>query len=296
MPVAPIEQVEVRRQGDGTGAIVSFPYDASLVERFRARFPRARWDDSSRAWFVPGTTAARRVGLWVQRELSEPLAFADERGRDAFAFDPIESDYLKANGDLIVRTPYSRTVIEQLRGIPWASWDADERAWRVPYRSLEALRERWLAIEIAARRAEPGERKRRREELKRSPEFAAIRELETERRRKRLPVPSSALPPLGRPVMTAFGIVAVTGSDGEIADLATIATYPLSNTMGDYVWIFWRSPTLDELVRTWPARRPPSEGEQARGWWLPTLEELRVARRKARAIERAAATRAARTA
>ncbi|AZO82164.1 MULTISPECIES: hypothetical protein [unclassified Bosea (in: a-proteobacteria)] len=295
MPVATIEEIQVRGQDDRTGAIVSFPYDASLVERFRARFPRARWHDDSQTWFVPGTTAERRVGLWLQHELSEPMAFADERGRDAFAFDPIESQYLEANDDLIVRTPYSRIVIEELRAIPWAAWDAGERAWRVPYRSLEALRERWLTIEIAARRAEPGERKRRREELKRSPEFAAIKELATERRRKRLPLPSSALPPIGRPVMTAIGIVSVTGSDGEIADLATVATYPVSNTMGDYVWVFWRSPTLDELVRTWPARRASNEKEQARGWWLPTLAELRVARRKARSIERAAATRAART-
>jgi hypothetical protein len=119
------------------------------VERFRARFPAARWSDEAGAWVVPGTTAERRVAVWLQRELTEPLAFADERGRDAFAFDPIKSDYLEANSGLLVRTPFSRTVIDHLRGVPWAARDREAKVWRVPYRSLEALRSCWLAIEIA---------------------------------------------------------------------------------------------------------------------------------------------------
>lgn len=296
MPAKPRDEIEIRRGEDGAGAIVSFPYDASLIERFRTSFPKARWSDEDQAWFVPGTTADRRVGNWLQRELPEPFAFADERGRDAFAFDPIESGYLEADGDLVVRTPYSRTVIEQLRSVPWASWDPEERVWRVPFRSLEDLRERWLAIEIAAQRAEPSERKRRREELKSSPQFAEIREREAERRRRRYPVPSSDLPPPGRPVMTASGIVVVTGSDGELADMAAISgSYPNTKADDDHVWVFWRSPSLDELIRTWPARRPPTEVELARGWWQPTLDDLRAARRKARSIERATATRAKRT-
>lgn len=295
MSPRPAEQIEIRRSDDGAGAIVSFPYDAVLVERFRERFPRARWDEETQAWFVPGTTAERRAEVWLQRELNERLAFADERGRDAFAFDPIESEYLEAGGDLVVRTPYSRTVIEQLRRVPWASWDREERVWRVPFRSLEALRACWLSIEIAARRAEPSERKRRREALKLSPDFGEIRKQEAERRRKRLPFPSSQLPPPGRPVATANAVVVVTGSDGEFAAVEALGNaYPGSASTGDQVWVFWRSPSLEELVRTWPARRPPDPGERERGWWQPTLEELRAARRKARTIERAAATRAAR--
>lgn len=290
------DKIEIAAAADGAGATVSFPYDANLVERFRARFPRARWCDEEQKWFVPGTTADRRVGAWLQRELPEPLAFADERGRDAFAFDPIESRYLKVDGDLVVRTPYSRTVIDQLRSVPWASWDSDERVWRVPFRSLEPLRERWLAIELAAQRAEPDERKRRREALKASPEFSEIREREAERRRRRYPVPSSALPPQGRSVMTRIGIVVFTGSDGELVDAATFSDmYAGATATDDHVWVFWRSPSLEELVRTWPARRQPDAGELARGWWQPTLDDLRAARRKARSIERAIATRASRT-
>lgn len=292
MASRPRDEIEIRRVEDPAGAIVSFPYDANLVERFRARFPKARWRDGEHAWFVPGTTAERRVGSWLQREFHEPLAFADERGRDAFAFDPIESRYLEVDGDMLVRTPYSRTVIDQLRSIPWATWDPDERAWRVPYRSLEALRARWLAIEIAAQRAEPSERKRRRDELKSSPEFAEVRKREAERRRRRVPVSSSELPPIGRPLTTPAGIVVFTGSDGEFAEAAAVSgMYSALRAVGDEVWVYWRSPSLDELIRTWPARRPPAEAEQARGWWQPTLDDLRAARRKARSIERAVATR-----
>jgi hypothetical protein len=142
MPDRPSDEIEIRASCDDEGVIVSFPYDASLVERFRARFPKARWRDEEQAWFVPGSTADRRVAHWLQGEIPTRLAFADERGRDAFAFDPIDSRYLEANGDLIVRTPYSRTVVEELRSVPWASWDSEERVWRVPFRSLEPLRER----------------------------------------------------------------------------------------------------------------------------------------------------------
>ncbi|MDU0341819.1 hypothetical protein [Bosea rubneri] len=295
MPAQPPDRIEIRTADDEAGAIVAFPYDATLVERFRARFPAARWSDETGAWFVPGTTAERRVAVWLQRELTEPLAFADERGRDAFAFDPIKSDYLEANGDLLVRTPFSRTVIDHLRGVPWAAWDREGKVWRIPFRSLEALRSCWLSVEIAARRAEPSERRRRREELKQSPEFAQVRRREAERRRKRLPVPASQLPPPGRPVMTARGIVVVTGSDGEVVDIGDAVEAGAQAEMGEVkVWVFWRSPTLEELIRTWPARREPGATERARGWWQPTLEDLRAARRKAKSLERASATRAAR--
>ena len=297
MPNEPTDQIAIRPAEDAAGAIVAFPYDAALIERFRARFPGARWSEELRAWLVPGTTAERRVAAWLQRELPEPLAFADKRGRDAFAFDPIESDYLEANGDLLVRTPYSRTVIDHLRGVPWAAWDPEEKVWRVPYRSLEALRSCWLSIEIAARRAEPSERKRRHEELKRSPDFADIKRQEAENRRRRLPVPASQLPPPGRPVMTARGIVVITGSDGELVDPSGgVEAQPGADIKEDHVWVFWRSPTLEELIRTWPARRDPDATDRAKGWWQPTLEDLRAARRKAKSIERAAATRAARPA
>ena len=144
---------------DGTpGATAAFPFDRLTVERFRSAFPRARWRDDLRAWFVPGQTAGRRLDRWLGREMSGVLAHADERGRDAFAFEPVESRYLEAAEELRVRTPYSRTVVDALRAVPWAWWDGELKAWRIPFRSWEELRKRWPEIEAAARRSEPAER------------------------------------------------------------------------------------------------------------------------------------------
>jgi hypothetical protein len=71
-----------------------------------------------------------------------PRRFADEKGRDAFAFDPIESRYLEAApATCQIRTPYSRRVVNEIREIPYARWDADRRLWTVPYRSFDALRQ-----------------------------------------------------------------------------------------------------------------------------------------------------------
>lgn len=60
---------------------VAFPFDRMTVKQFRARFPRARWSDSRKAWFVPGKTAARRVGRWLAELEAEADAHADAKGR-----------------------------------------------------------------------------------------------------------------------------------------------------------------------------------------------------------------------
>ncbi|WP_348631732.1 hypothetical protein [Mesorhizobium sp. M1D.F.Ca.ET.234.01.1.1] len=125
------------------GAEVHFPYDRSTVERFRRAFPRARWSDERGSWFVPGKTAARRVERWLAQEAASRTAYDDSKGRDAVAFDPLSSRYLQVADDLLIRTPYSRTVVEELRAVPWASWDDELRAWRVPFRSYEELQRRW---------------------------------------------------------------------------------------------------------------------------------------------------------
>jgi hypothetical protein len=127
------------------------------IERFRSAFPGSRWRDDLRAWFAPGITAERRLNRWLRRKLAGVLAYADDRGRDAFAFQPIESRYLEVADDLLTRTPYSKTVVEELRAVPWARWDGDLEAWRIPFRSREDLPKRWSAIEAAAQRNEPAD-------------------------------------------------------------------------------------------------------------------------------------------
>jgi hypothetical protein len=232
----------------------------------------------------------------MSREWSGVLAYADQRGRDAFAFEPIASPYLEIADDLVVRTPYSRSVIAELREVPWARWDPALKAWRVPFRAFGELRRRWPAIEAAARRAEPEARRMREESRKASPEHDDTRAEAAERRRRRYPVPENALPPLDRVLMTHAGPVVFEAIAGEIAEPALAARFypgvvPGSATL---LWAAWRRPSHAELVQAWPAQTPPAASDLARGWWQPTIEVLREERRRAASLERARATRRSR--
>jgi len=282
--------------GKQAGATAVFPFDRATVERFREAFPRARWRDDLQAWFVPGTTAERRLNRWLDRELGAVSSYDDERGRDAFTFDPIESRYLRAGEELEIRTPYSRSVLTQLREIPWARWEPEQKCWHIPFRSVDALRRRWPAIEAAARRAEPEERRKRREANKGSAVQAEHTARTRERRRRRYPLPPDPLPVLGQVVMTrSHGAVIFTDITGELVEADTrIRFYPdVAPREPVLIWGEWRKPTLSELVETWPARQSPTDEERGQGWWRATLNELREERKKARTIERAHETRRA---
>lgn len=281
------------------GATAVFPFDRSTVERFRKIFPKARWRDDLRAWFVPGTTAERRLNRWLASELGAVSSYDDERGRDAFAFDPIESPYLRADGDLEIRTPYSRAVLAELRDIPWAWWEPERKCWHVPFRSLDALKRRWTAIEAAARRSEPAERLKRREARKGSAAQAEQAANIQERRRRRHALPPEPFPPLGQVVMTrVHGAVIFTEITGELAEADIRARfYPdVAPQEPHLIWGEWRKPTLSELISAWPARQAATDDERTRGWWRPTLDELREERKKARTIARAQAARRGKTA
>ncbi|ACS55795.1 MULTISPECIES: hypothetical protein [Rhizobium] len=264
------------------GADISFPYDRMTVEQFRSRFPRARWSDARKAWFVPGRTASRRIGRWLAEIEAEADAHADAKGRDAFVFDPIDSPYLElGKAGFRIRTPYSKTVVDELREVPFSRWDGDLRIWHVPFRSYEELRRRWSDIEAAARRNEPEERRRRAEERKGTEQDIRSKLRSAERKRHRYPLRSDDLPPIGRPVVIAYGIVVFTEISGELVDPDVVVdVYP--GITEDHVWGYWRPPTFEELVRTWPAKMLPIQNAE---WWLPTIEELRPARRTARSRE-----------
>jgi hypothetical protein len=227
--------------------------------------------------------------------MSGVLAYADDRGRDGFAFQPIESRYLEVADDLRIRTPYSRTVVEELRSVPWAWWDGELKAWRVPFRSWVDLQRRWPAIEAAAQRSEPAERKKRQLARKGTAEQQETAARAAEKRRRRYPVPDEPLPPLERVVMTHQGAVIFTGIIGELVEDALCKRfYPDVSPAGvTLVWATWRKPSHDELVKTWPARWSADMWDRARGWWQPTIEELRIERRKAASSERALETRRA---
>lgn len=295
---APEFRVGQQPSGDGVpGATAAFPYDRMTVERFREAFPQARWRDDLGAWFVPGTRAGRRLTAWMGREWSGVLAYADGRGRDAFAFEPIASPYLEvAEGGFVVRTPYSRSVIAELREVPWARWDPASKVWRVPFRAFEELRRRWPAVESAARLAEPEARRQRAEERKASPEHAERGAEAAERRRRRYPVPEDAAPPLDRVLMTGVGPVVFEAVTGETVETAVAARFYPGVAAGPaaLIWAAWRRPSHAELVKAWPARTPPARSDLARGWWQPTIDVLREERRRAASLERARATRRSR--
>jgi hypothetical protein len=93
--------------------------------------------------------------------------------------------------------------------------------------------------------------------------------------------------------MTHHCAVIFVDITGEIVEDAHSKTfYPEISSAGvTLVWATWRKPTHDELVRAWPARWSADPRDRARGWWEPSIEELRVERRKAASSERALGTR-----
>jgi hypothetical protein len=197
--------------------------------------------------------------------------------------------------DLMVRTPYSRTVIAELRAVPWARWDPVSKAWRVPFRSFEELRRRWPAIEDAARHAEPEERRKRAESRKASPEHEDRCAEAAECRRHRYPVPEDASPPLNRVLMTHAGPVVFEVVTGELVEpMIAARPYPgVTTGSAALIWAGWRRPSHAELVQTWPARTTPGPADLARGWWQPTIEVLWEERRRTASLERAQVTRRA---
>ncbi|OJU90065.1 MAG: hypothetical protein BGO06_26140 [Shinella sp. 65-6] len=259
------------------------------VQRFREAFPRARWSDRRKAWIVPGKTARRRIDRWMAKEESRADPYAEAKGRDAFAFEPILSPYLGVDKDgLRITTPYSRKLVEEIRQVPFARWDGEHKFWRVPFASYDDLVSHWQAIETEAQRCEPEERRKRAEARKGTEEERTSRRRAAERKRRRIPLPADDLPPLDRPIATIpYGIIVVADITGEMVEREEIADlYP--GIAADHIWGIWRTPSRDDLVQAWPSRTEPGDDERQRGWWLPTLEELRVARRTARARERRA--------
>jgi hypothetical protein len=279
-PAMDIEEVQ---DEDSHPETVSFDFDQMTVARFRETFPRARWNDTLQAWTVPGATARRRIDRWLASEAARRTPYDEERGRDAYEFEPILSPYLSVyDRGFRIRTPYSKTVVDELRQVPFARWNGEEKVWEVPFASYDELQHRWEAIEVAARRNEPEERRKRAEARKGTEEEAQAKRRSMERRKKRLPVPGNDLPPPKRPVATLrYGIVVFTDITGELVDPADVGKlYPHADD--EYVWATWRAPTIEELLQTWPVRAEPGDRDRGRGWWQPTQEELRQARRKAK--------------
>ena len=83
----------------------------------------------------------------------------------------------------------------------------------------------------------------------------------------------------------AYGVVVATEVTGELVDPAEVVEHH-TGVSDEHVWVLWRLPTLEELIHTWPAQHEPIQFDRNRGWWQPTLDELRDARRQAKMRER----------
>lgn len=101
------------------GATTDLPHDRITVQRFSRVFSTHTLERQLNAWFVPGQTAETRIERWLaEMEAEAGRRFCRRKGRDAFAFDPIESRYLEAAPSALqVRTPYSPTVVNEIREI-----------------------------------------------------------------------------------------------------------------------------------------------------------------------------------
>jgi len=92
------------------------------------------------------------------------MPYEEERGRDSYEFEPILSPYLQVfDRGFRIKTPYSQTVVDELRQIPFARWNGDDKVWEVPFSSYDDLQHRWQTIEEAAKPSEPEERRKRAE-------------------------------------------------------------------------------------------------------------------------------------
>jgi hypothetical protein len=272
---------------------VSVAFDRMTIARFRQAFPNARWSEALQVWTVPGKTARRRIDRWLTLEDMRRSPFEEERGRDGYEFEPIYSPYLQVyDRGFKIKTPFSRTVVDELRQIPFARWNGDDKVWEIPFASYDDLKIRWEVIEAAAKRAEPEERQKRANARKGKEAEAKARRWTQERRKRRVPVSSDDLPPVGRAVATAaFGVIILIDVTGEMVCPDEVAEHH-PDASDAHVWAEWRAATLEELVHAWPSREAASEHEKIRGWWQPTLEDLREARRMAKSRERREAKKA----
>lgn len=136
-----------------------------------------------------------------------------------------------------------------------------------PFPQFEELRKRWPAIEAAALRSEPEERRRRQDERKAAPDFARVRAAASEKHRRRYPVLADTLPPLDRPLLSHEGAVTfVEITIDVVAPEIARERYPWSSeAAGDLIWALWWRPSHDECMRAWPSSNAADAAERTRG-------------------------------
>lgn len=110
------------------------------------------------------------------------IRFAEEKARDALAFEPLPpSRWIsvdRAEG-ILISVRYSEPLSALLRSLPQARWEAERRRWRYPFTSGEAIRRAAPEIErLAGLAQESADRETEAREAERA---AAARARENER-------------------------------------------------------------------------------------------------------------------
>jgi hypothetical protein len=121
--------IEIRDDEEGPGAIVSFPFDAAVAERFREAFPRARWSDQLGAW-------QRREEAKSAPEYEETKAAAAERRRrrypvPASELPPPDRVLMSHEGPLVFLEVTGEVVPAETaaRHYPWSSGQPGDLVW-----------------------------------------------------------------------------------------------------------------------------------------------------------------------
>lgn len=143
-------------------ATVAFAYDKALLADFKAAFPTAKFDGSSKAWTVAGKTAAKRVQAWVagREQSAQDAAMADEIAAQRMSDEMRIGGAVGINGLMYSPGRPYMTLAEHrvsLAGLAHlltplgATLEAanGRRAWRIPASAIPALRE--IAPEVDAR-------------------------------------------------------------------------------------------------------------------------------------------------
>lgn len=96
------------------------------------------------------------------------VMFESDKARDALAFDPLPKSRWVTVDDrgIAISVWYAEDVNRLIKSLPGATWNNDQRRWRVPFTSAEALRASWPRLHEMAD-TEDTIRVRRNDDLKR---------------------------------------------------------------------------------------------------------------------------------
>lgn len=105
--------------------IIKFPYNREAVSDVKEINGR-RWDVENRAWIAP-LSSVRQVRDFANKYGLQTVVLDEVPDSDPVVEPTISHD----KQSFIIRFPYDRDLVQQVRDIPTAQWDSHLGAWRV---------------------------------------------------------------------------------------------------------------------------------------------------------------------